>query len=233
MSQHPVIPAPTAITSREQIATMGASLSAWAQEANDASEVRDAAARWSAITAYVRRTSKEGIAEAEAVLRRLEVRVGQLLGPAVVGTNQHSEGTLASVPSEISRQERIRLRDLAQHADIVETVIAESTDANPPSQIKVLKAISASKQRNEVAEDQKWAAELREAAPQYDAQLDIKRQKISLALRTMLNSIESFTHSPADVAWMLSSAIDHVRIDLIRRLESASEALTAITKEHQ
>jgi len=46
-----------------------------------------------------------------------------------------------------------------------------------------------------------------------------------------LNSIESFTHSPADVAWMLSSAIDHVRVDLIRRLESASETLTSITKE--
>ena len=30
-------------------------------------------------TAYVRRTSQEGVAEAEAALRLLEVRVGQLL----------------------------------------------------------------------------------------------------------------------------------------------------------
>ena len=54
---------------------------AWAESTDDLAAVRDAADRWGAITEYVRRTSREGVAEAEAALRRLEVRIGRLLGP--------------------------------------------------------------------------------------------------------------------------------------------------------
>lgn len=140
----PALPTPQSVTPAE-LADYGAQVVAWAEQVDDIGQVREAADKWAAITEYVRRSSREGVAGAEATLRRLEVRVGQLLGPA---TRDHDRtaGSTSVVP-DIERHARSDLRDLAEHADVVEQVIAESTDAEPPSRRKVLAAIRDHKDR--------------------------------------------------------------------------------------
>ena len=73
--------------------------------------------KWAAITEYVRRTSREGVAEAEGALRRLEMRVGELLDPAPTPgrpTNQ------MSVATDITRTARHEFRQMAANPKVVE-----------------------------------------------------------------------------------------------------------------
>lgn len=60
-------------------------IEAWAQAEADARAIKEAADRLAAIDEYLARTATEGRARVAATLRRLKVRIGQLLGPAKVG----------------------------------------------------------------------------------------------------------------------------------------------------
>lgn len=133
----PALPTPQTLDSRN-LAEYCVYVTKWAAQADDLDEVRETAAKWGALVEYVKRTSREGVAEAEATLRRLEVRVGQLIGPSLGPGRPTDE---MSSTNDISRNARHDLRDLAEHPDIVEQVIAASTDAEPPSRRKVLAAI--------------------------------------------------------------------------------------------
>lgn len=59
--------------------------------------------------------------------RRLEVRIGQLLGPAEP-TAGPGRGKPSNATDGLSRDERSAVRTLAPNEEIVEQVIAESTD---------------------------------------------------------------------------------------------------------
>lgn len=137
----PALPSAASLT-LAQVSEFGQQIVEWAASTEDAAEVKEAANKWAAITEYIRRTSREGIAEAETALRRLEVRVGQLLGPNEPG-RPDSE---TSVATDINRQARSDFRAMADNADIVEDVIAESDDDSPPSRRKVLGAIKERKE---------------------------------------------------------------------------------------
>lgn len=139
----PALPNASAVTPA-QVAEYASALVAWSETVTDPGEVRDVANKWAAITEYLRRTSREGIAEAEGALRRLEMRVGEL------DTPKQGERTDLSVATEklhdVSRSVRSDFRKMAEHPEIVEQVIAESTDADPPSRRKVLHAIDVARQ---------------------------------------------------------------------------------------
>lgn len=135
----PALPSANGLTPN-QLAEAGATLLEWAEDVTDPEAIRDAANRWAAITEYVRRTSREGVAEAEAVQRRLELRVGVLLGPARNGGDRRSD-QFTHEGTDIAANARSEFRLMAEHPDIVETVIAESSDASPPSRRKVIAAI--------------------------------------------------------------------------------------------
>lgn len=132
----PALPTAAAMTVAD-VREYGARVVAWAEQVDDVGEVREAKNKWAAITEYVRRTSREGVAEAEAALRRLEVRIGQLLGPREVG----GRGKPSTAPEGLSRDDRSDFRNMADHSDVVEQVIAESTDDQPASRRSVLEAI--------------------------------------------------------------------------------------------
>lgn len=113
----------------------------------DVAEVRD---RWAAVTEYMRRKSREGIAQAEATMRRLEIRIGQL-SPAQQGqrsdlTTSPDAGRSSDSVIPLSPNRMTEARKQAEHPDVVEQVIADSTDDNPPTKAKVLDAIRAAKQ---------------------------------------------------------------------------------------
>ena len=56
---------------------------AWSRSSESVDEVWDTTAKFAAIKDYFKRTSTEGAAEIEATTRRLEVRIGELLGEAL------------------------------------------------------------------------------------------------------------------------------------------------------
>ena len=68
-------------------------------------------------------TDRQGKDLVAAETRRTEVLIGQLLGPGVLGANQHSEGSPASEGSGIPRMDRRRFRLLADHVDAVEEAL--------------------------------------------------------------------------------------------------------------
>lgn len=115
-------------------------IEAWAAECEDVAQLREASNRLAAIDQYLERTRTEGRNRVAAALRRLEVRIGEVLGPSPGhgpgrGNIQHDES--------LSPQQRSEFRRMAQHADAVEDVIERSDDEDPASRRKVMDEIGA------------------------------------------------------------------------------------------
>ena len=70
---------------------------------------------------YLSHTSTEGRARVAAAMRRLEVRIGKLLGPAEHG-GRREKGQVGH--DQLDSRERHDFRTMAAHADTVEDVIA-------------------------------------------------------------------------------------------------------------
>jgi hypothetical protein len=140
MSLTPIIHEPTSLI---QVDDQCGALEAWAERCDSVPDLRDATDRLAAIDEYLARTSTEGRARVTAAMRRLEVRIGELLGPA----DNHGPATvsrdsrLGAGSDDAERQLRSDFRKMARNPDAVEKVIRESDDDNPPSRRKVVKRI--------------------------------------------------------------------------------------------
>lgn len=131
-----------------------AAVEAWAERCDSIPELRDASNRLAAIREYVERTSMEGRARVEAAMRRLEVRIGALLGPAKPGPRQSSIATEDS----LSPDQRHEFRKMAEHPGVVDEVIADSDDASPPSRRKVMERVRQIAERQQKKADAKAKA---------------------------------------------------------------------------
>jgi SAM-dependent methyltransferase len=118
----------------------------WADECDDISALRDATNKLAAIDEYLTRTSIDGRARVAATMRRLEVRIGDVLGPPQRGRpsepNPHHD-------EDFHDQQLSDFRKMAEHPDEVEDVIAKSNDDDPPSRRKVMRAINKPKLNND------------------------------------------------------------------------------------
>ncbi|MGD9798884.1 MAG: hypothetical protein AB7V15_12310, partial [Acidimicrobiia bacterium] len=125
-------------TSLATIDDQMAGVEAWVEQVTSIPELQDAGHQLTAIAAYLEGRSRDGLARVEAAKRRVEARIGDLLGPT-------SPGRRPSVATEgaddLSKDERHEFREMAEHPDVVEEVIAASTDDSPPSRRKVTTAI--------------------------------------------------------------------------------------------
>lgn len=123
-------------TSLVQVDGQCAAIEAWAEQCESVPELRDAGNKLAAIDEYLTRTSTEGRSRVAAAMRRIEVRIGDLLGPAVNPAGK-------SIPHEesIPPNRRHEFRQMAAHPEIVEDEIARSTDEAPASRRKVIGAI--------------------------------------------------------------------------------------------
>lgn len=117
---------------------------AWAASADNVAELRDAMNKLSAISEYLTLTSSEGVARVEAAKRRLEVRIGQVLGPAQNGGDRKSD-QFRHDGTDLDRHQRSEFRQMAEHPEVVEQVIATSTDEAPASRRQVTQAIKATR----------------------------------------------------------------------------------------
>lgn len=147
-------------TSLVQVDSQCASIEQWAEQCDSVPELRDATNKLAAIDQYLARTSTEGRSRVAAAMRRLEVRIGDLLGPA-----ENPAGK--SIPHEesIPANRRHEFRQMAAHPDVVEDEIDQSTDAAPASRRKVVDAIRQRTQRRPVDE---WTDEERDLRRQLD-----------------------------------------------------------------
>ena len=137
-----MIPAIIETTSAVVLADQCSALELWADGCESIPELRDANNRLAAIEEYLNRTSTEGRARVAEAQRHLEVRIGELLGPAERGGDRKSDQFTREV-IDLSANERSQFRAMAEHPNIVEDVIAESTNDAPASRRKVINAIRA------------------------------------------------------------------------------------------
>lgn len=122
----------------------------WAESCDSIPELRDAGNKLAAISEYLNLTSTEGRARVAAAQRRLEVRIGVLLGPAQRGGDRRSDQVDRDQSDRnhgIDGATASRFRAMAKEPDTVEDVIAASTDDDPASRRKVNAAVEAARAR--------------------------------------------------------------------------------------
>ena len=130
----------------------------WAASCDSVAELREASNRLAAVDEYLNRTSIEGRGRLAVALRRLEVRIGEVLGKAP-SAGRPSGGNLVH-GQDLSDRQRHDFRNMAEHADLVEALTEQSTDASPLSRRQVLQAIADAKR--EIQEEQQIVSEARE-----------------------------------------------------------------------
>lgn len=204
------------------------SIEAQLAEVNDVAMLKDAAAKLRAIDEYVALTSSEGRSAIAITVRRIEVRVGEVLGAAVEG-RPSTESSVATEVSVLTKDERHDFRQMAAHPDIVEAEIAKSTDEKPVSRRQILHAIQAKKQELQAqrrAEDVEEAEFIASLGPANDVAGDRKRQQVHMAIiavHTATKTLEKF--SADDIAWAITTAVEHVAEQMTEQLRSALRVL--------
>lgn len=126
----------------------------WAATCDSVPELRDVTAQLDAVAAYLASTATDGRNRVAAAKVRLQARIGVLIGPAEPGGGNHGNQHTArpssanqqvarpsSAPDGLSRDDRSDFRRMAAHPDAIDTVAAESSDADPVSRRKVITRI--------------------------------------------------------------------------------------------
>jgi sugar phosphate isomerase/epimerase len=140
-------------------------IEAWAASCDSVAELKQSGIELGVMDDYLARTSTEGRARVQATMRRLEVRIGQLLPVPKVGNP--GNGNRDSNTELIERHVAHDMREMAEHPDLVEEVIAASTDEAPASRRKVTEAIKSASRSDRI---QRISDELREIEEEWSAE---------------------------------------------------------------
>ena len=106
-----------------------ASVVQWANECDDVKTVLEALEVFGVVAEYLR--INDAAREGEAAMRYLEMRIGELAGPAMNGGDRKSD----QLPRAVTDLHHARLhefRQMAKRPDVVEQVIVESSQESPP-----------------------------------------------------------------------------------------------------
>lgn len=175
------IPDPSAVD-LDRARELASAIVVWAEECDDLTALEDARAKVAAIETYLRRRGEAVAAEIATADRRLEVRIGALLGPAP-GAGPGRGKT--SVAPDLSRHNRHEFRQMAEHQDVPEVADAINNGA---SRREVLGRIKSHKQQaaNQALDDEisEWAESL--PAPT-DPEGDKRRSAVWSALIAAVN----------------------------------------------
>lgn len=152
-----------------------AAVAEWAATVEDASALADADAKLAAIATYLSHTSRQGLAEVENTRRRLEVRIGELT-PREQGKRSDLETTCPHPGQVPERQRAAEFRQMAEHRDVVEQVMATATDDRPATRSRVLGAIAEVKRAREMDAEE---ASLRDALEARGYDLDPPAEKVA------------------------------------------------------
>ena len=188
-----IVPVSTEPTSLVAVAFQCASIERWADTCDSIPELRDANNKLAAIDEYLNRTSTEGRARVAEAQRHLEVRIGTLLGPADLGGDRKSDQFTREV-TDLSANERSQFRAMADNADVVDAVVAESTDEAPASRRKVMKAI---KQR--VRKQPVPLTEEELEAERLEAELEQRVQRLRTAIEMLAYEMPAASVMAAEI----------------------------------
>lgn len=228
----PVIPRPEHLTIAEA-RDVCASVVQWANDCDDAETVLRAREAFRVVAEYLR--INDAAREGEAAMRYLEMRIGELAGPAQMGRNQHDQDGGFHNGETLHPATLHNFRKMAQYADVVEQVISESTQQSPPSRNKVLNAIreleraaSEAKAENDafkagLVEQREWFATFK-AKDGDDWQ---RRERAELAVIGLVRELKAFTSAitPGDLAYALDTGFPHVADKLRSELDQYFEML--------
>lgn len=210
----------------------------WASDCQSIPELQDASNRLAAIDEYLARTSTEGRSRVAAAIRRLEVRIGQLLGPPM--TRQEA-GAARGVPREghLNKNQRRDFRQMAEHPEVVEDVIKESTDEKPASRRSVMQRLQDAAKKHPVNEPQPFksraAVEARVEKAKEMAEAGYTSRQIAAEIGITAESMASFRDRhgievPADKAIGKVRLHDSNRIldETVTTLEAVAMSLNVI-----
>lgn len=203
-----IVPVSTEPTSLVAVAHQCASIEQWADTCDSIPELRDANNKLAAIDEYLNRTSTEGRARVAEAQRHLEVRIGSILGPPKIGRPETSVAN--DISDGLTRNERSEFRAMADNADVVEAVVAESTDEAPASRRKVMKAIKQKVRK--------------QPAPLTDEELEAERLEAELEQRVqrLRTAIEMLAYEMPDAAVMAAEVPERVAHRFDMHLDAAA-----------
>lgn len=231
MSNLPAIPEPST-TPVPALLDACAAIVAWARGCDDVAEVREAHRRMKAIAAYLE--SQDHARTARTAMIQIEVRIGELLGPAVNGGDRRSDQLPREV-TDLPPNRAHEFRKMAAHPDVVEQVIAESTEKAPASRSKVLEAIrdlelAAREAVDKRAAHDAWAASFQKPSPEVVAE-GHRRGGIHGQVMGLIDAVNELTKTtPDDVDWALTSGLDYVAATLRAEAVEAMQSLNPYRK---
>lgn len=112
----------------------------WADEQSEVGPLKNAVAKLAGLQAAYQTLNADTL-ELVKARRYLEVRWGELLGPASLGSNQHSEASPASEGS-LSPNQRMAFRRIAESKSRVVDLLHDAKDADEISRAALLKAVN-------------------------------------------------------------------------------------------
>lgn len=152
----PALPDAKSITP-ERARAYAVAIEMWAKDADDIAAVKDTQAKVSALETYLRRRNKGAAVEMARAARKLEVRVGVLLGEAERGGDRKSESFKSHASDLIPKNDRYRLRQMADHAHDPAVIAAIERGA---SRAQVLRATRAAEEEAVMAEAKEEAEQI-------------------------------------------------------------------------
>ncbi len=215
------IPDPSSVD-LERAHGLAQSVIEWAGSCEDVSELEDARAKVAAIETYLRKRDAQAAAALAAADRKLEARIGDLIGEPVVGSHSSADegGTL-------TKDQRHQFRQIAQHQDVPE--VAAAIDKGE-SRSSVLGKIKAHKQKkaekaldDEIAE---WAESIPEPT---DPEGDKHRSLVWGALMAARDGAQQLAkYTPAEVSDAIKShPFAHVSPQMAADLIEAVDTIAA------
>lgn len=184
------------VTNEAALLVWTAGVDRWMTGVHETAPLLHAHAQARAIIVYFDRKPVPGARHVHATARRLEMRIGELLGPARPrGGHQRSNDGMTSA-------ERSTYRLFHAHRDVVERVIAESTDSRPASQRRLRAAIDEATGKDLEAASRRRRAKLQRVA---DRRAQVRRMYqedgLSVAEIAEMLALTSSVISE-DLSWM-------------------------------
>jgi hypothetical protein len=134
------LPAIKKTTDLQQIDSQCEAIEAWAEHSKSIPDLQETSNRLAAIDRYLASKTKSGRNRIAHTQRKLEAYIGVLL-PRQQGKRTDKELRRRDDEVDIPNATKHDFRKMAEYPEIIEEVVAESTDEDPASRRKVMRAI--------------------------------------------------------------------------------------------
>lgn len=158
---------------------MARSAEAWAESVDDVGELLDAHDQLAAMTTYLRKRAEAASVEFARADRRVEVRIGVVIGPAKVGgARHHNEGTSIAI-DVLSKAQRQHFRSMAAHRDDPTVLAAIEAGASRRAVLRACAAITQPREDTAITRPTYYPAAQLEAEIRKGAEANLSAHQIA------------------------------------------------------